>query len=121
MIDFFDDEDGSANDPMHEALHQALADMFDAVDMLENGGALANLILRAFQEAKEALAALVDQPTQDPEISALQAQVKRYGDLIRWTRDIVNEGQDAEKILGDEAREDLSKLARGDDRDDYQD
>lgn len=121
MRDFFADEDDSADDPAHEAYIQALADMVDAEDMLAKGGALRNILVRAFHEAKGALAALVDTPTTDPNITALQAQVKRYSDLVGWTRDIVNEGQDAAKQLDDGAREELLNTVRGEDDHDYED
>ena len=119
MRDFFADEDDSANDPAHEALLQALADMVDAEDMLKKGGALSNILLRAFEEAKDALSALVDTPTADDTIRALQSQVRRYGDLVRWTRDIINEGQDAAKQLDDGAREEILNMTRGEDDHDY--
>lgn len=121
MREYLEDEDDSANDPMHEARLQALADMVDAQDMLDHGGALKNILLRAFDEAKDALAALVDAETQDPAIRALQEQVRRYGDLVRWTRDVINEGKDAGKQLDAETREKLINVARGEDHDDYQD
>lgn len=121
MRDFFDDGDDPADDPAHEAYLQALADMVDAQDMLKNGGALQNILLRAFDEAKESLVAIVDTPTADDNIRALQGQVKRYGDLVRWTRDIVNAGQDAAKQLDADQTEILTTIARGEENDDYQD
>lgn len=121
MRDFFADEDDSADDDTHEARLQALADMVDAEDMLKRGGPLRNILLRAFDEAKDALAALVDTQTADENIRALQYQVRRYGDLVRWTRDILNEGTDAAKELDDGSREELLNLTRGEDDHDYQD
>lgn len=121
MRDFFNDGDDPADDPTHEAYLQALADMVDARDMLERGGALQNILLRAFDEAKEALVDLVHAGTADDDIRVLQGRVRRYGDLVRWMRDIVNEGQDAARMLDEDTRERMLNIARGENDDDDSD
>jgi hypothetical protein len=62
-------------------------------------------------EAAHAVVALCDvDPTRAEEIRALQNQVARFRDLIRFTRNIVAAGIDAEHRVGDDDRAELEKL-----------
>lgn len=118
MRDFFEDGDDPANDSMHEVRMQAMADMVDASDMIENGGPLREILLRAFGEAKDALIELVNAQTEDTAIRALQWKVRRYDDLVTWTRDIINNGREAAQELDEGAREAILNIVRGEDHDD---
>ena len=62
-------------------------------------------------EAGQAVAVLCDvDPTDTKEIRALQNQVQRFRDLVRWLKAIATAGIEAELALGDEDREDLERL-----------
>lgn len=62
-------------------------------------------------EAGQAVAALCDvDPDDAKEIRALQNQVQRFRDLVRFFKAIATAGIEAEIALSDEDREDLERL-----------
>ncbi|WP_213287585.1 hypothetical protein [Bradyrhizobium sp. sGM-13] len=64
----------------------------------------------AKEQAAEALAALVDVDAEDPKaIRALQNEVTRFDDMVRWLKQMLIDGPEADRELGalqmQEARE----------------
>ena len=76
------------------------------------------VLAKAKAQAAEAIAALVDQaPSDAAAIARLQTEVKRFADLVRFLREIVNEGLDQRYQVADAARDELERLiAPPDDR-----
>jgi hypothetical protein len=74
-------------------------------DMMK-GGPVANLLARAREEAREALAALVGVEATDQKlILRLQNEVRRYADLVRWVQATLQSGRNAWLELNDEERQ----------------
>jgi len=115
MTDF--PREDPADTAMDEPRIQALADMFDAQDMMEKGGVLSALLRKGFDEAKEALERLVYVETQDTEVRNLQWQVQRYDDLVTWTRQIVLEGRETAQEHDADTLEILRAIVRGENDD----
>jgi hypothetical protein len=76
------------------------------------------VLAKARREAAEAIAALVDTPSSDAAaITRLQNEVRRFADLVRFLREIVNEGLDQRYEVADAERDELERLiAPPDDR-----
>ena len=75
------------------------------------------VLAKARREAADALAALIDTPPADTvAVARLQGEVKRFADLVRWLKDIVNEGLDARYEVADAERDELERLVAPDDR-----
>ena len=69
------------------------------------------VLAKARREAAEAIAALVDTPPSDATaIARLQNEVRRFADLVRFLREIVNEGLDERYEVADAERDDLERL-----------
>ena len=73
---------------------------------------------KARAQAAEAIAALVDTaPSDSLAIARLQNEVRRFADLVRFLREIVNEGLDQRYAVADAERDELERLiAPPDDR-----
>jgi hypothetical protein len=69
------------------------------------------VLAKARREAADAIAALVDTaPSDAAAIARLQNEVKRFADLVRWLREIVNEGIDQRYEVADSERDELERL-----------
>jgi hypothetical protein len=69
------------------------------------------VLAKARREAAEAIAALVDQaPSDAAAIARLQNEVRRFADLVRWLKEIVNEGLDQRYEVADSERDELERL-----------
>lgn len=72
---------------------------------------LVAVLAKARREAADAIAALVDTPPSDAAaITRLQNEVKRFADLVRWLKEIVNEGLDQRYEVADAERDELEIL-----------
>jgi len=76
------------------------------------------VLAKARAEASDAIAALVDTPSSDAQaIARLQNEVRRFADLVRFLREIVNEGLDERYEVEDSLRDEFERLvAPPDDR-----
>ena len=76
------------------------------------------VLAKAKAQAADAIAALVDAaPSDAAAIARLQNEVKRFADLVRFLREIVNEGLDERYEVEDSLRDELERLiAPPDDR-----
>ncbi|HEV2956685.1 MAG TPA: hypothetical protein VGX95_11250 [Xanthobacteraceae bacterium] len=76
------------------------------------------VLAKARHEAADAIAALVDTPPSDAAaIARLQNEVRRFADLVRFLREIVNDGLDQRYEVADAERDELERLiAPEDDR-----
>jgi hypothetical protein len=76
------------------------------------------VLAKAKAQAADAIAALVDTPAHDSAaIARLQNEVRRFADLVRFLREIVNDGLDQRYEVEDSLREELERLiAPPDDR-----
>jgi hypothetical protein len=69
------------------------------------------VLAKARRDAAEAIAALVDTPPSDTAaIARLQNEVRRFADLVRFLREIVNEGLDERYEVADAERDELERL-----------
>ncbi|MBV8755405.1 MAG: hypothetical protein JO328_21335 [Hyphomicrobiales bacterium] len=69
------------------------------------------VLAKARREAAEAIAALVDTaPSDAAAIARLQNEVRRFADLVRFLREIVNEGLDERYEVTDAERDELERL-----------
>jgi hypothetical protein len=69
------------------------------------------VLAKARREAAEAIAALVDTPPSDAAaIARLQNEVRRFADLVRFLREIVNDGLDERYEVADAERDELERL-----------
>jgi hypothetical protein len=75
------------------------------------------VLAKARAEAADALTRLVDvDAKQVDEVRRLQHQVWRFADLVRWLKEIVNDGLDQRYEVADAERDELERLvAPGDD------
>jgi hypothetical protein len=72
---------------------------------------LVAVLAKAKAQAADAIAALVDTPPSDAAaITRLQNEVKRFADLVRWLKEIVNEGLDQRYEVADAERDELEIL-----------
>ena len=76
------------------------------------------VLAKAKAQAADAIAALVETPPSDAAaIARLQNEVRRFADLVRFLREIVNEGLDQRYEVNDAERAELERLiAPPDDR-----
>ena len=76
------------------------------------------VLAKAKAQAAEAIAALVDTPPSDAvAIARLQNEVRRFADLVRFLREIVNDGLEERYEVADAERDELERLiAPPDDR-----
>jgi hypothetical protein len=76
------------------------------------------VLAKAKAQASEAIAALIDTPPSDAAaIARLQNEVRRFADLVRFLREIVNDGLDERYEVADAERGELERLiAPPDDR-----
>jgi hypothetical protein len=76
------------------------------------------VLAKARREAADALAALIDVDAKRvDEVQRLQHRVWRFADLVRWLKEIVNEGLDQRYEVADAERDELERLvAPPDDR-----
>jgi hypothetical protein len=69
------------------------------------------VLAKAKAQAADAIAALVDTPPSDAAaIARLQNEVRRFADLVRFLREIVNEGLDQRYEVADAERDELERL-----------
>ena len=69
------------------------------------------VLAKAKAQAAEAIAALVDTAASDAQaIARLQNEVRRFADLVRFLREIVNEGLDQRYEVADGERDELERL-----------
>ena len=69
------------------------------------------VLAKAKAQAADAIAALVDvAPSDATAIARLQNEVKRFADLVRFLREIVNEGLDQRYEVADAERDELERL-----------
>jgi hypothetical protein len=72
---------------------------------------LVAVLAKAKAQAADAIAALVDTPPSNAAaITRLQNEVKRFADLVRWLKEIVNEGLDQRYEVADAERDELEIL-----------
>jgi hypothetical protein len=77
---------------------------------------LVAVLAKARREAADAIAALVDTaPSDSQAIARLQNEVRRFADLVRFLREIVNEGMDQRYQVADAERDELERLIAPDD------
>src|ERR1043165_5308305 len=76
------------------------------------------VLAKAKVQAAAAIAALIDAPPSDAAaIARLQNEVRRFADLVRFLREIVNDGLDESYEVADAERAELEQLiAPPDDR-----
>lgn len=93
---------------------RALDDAIDAERLMRKGGAFQTLLEKARSEALEGVEALIraDFPNLD-EVRKAQWQVTRYEDLVRWIKDIFEEGESARDDLGEEEAARFEAMIRG--------
>jgi hypothetical protein len=66
---------------------------------------------KARLEAADAMAQLVDADARRADVvQGLQNRIARFADLVRWLKEIVNEGLDQQYEVGDAERDDLESL-----------
>jgi hypothetical protein len=96
------------------------ADIEEQLTAREKDGTrpLIAVLAKAKAQAADAIAALVDTPPSDAAaIARLQNEVKRFADLVRFLREIVNDGLDQKYAVADAERDELERLiAPPDDR-----
>jgi hypothetical protein len=69
------------------------------------------VLAKAKAQAAEAIAALLDTPPSDSQaIMRLQNEVRRFADLVRFLREIVNDGLDQRYEVADAERDELERL-----------
>jgi hypothetical protein len=69
------------------------------------------VLAKARREGADAIAALVDTtPSDAAAITRLQNEVRRFADLVRWLKEIVNEGLDQRYEVADAERDELEQL-----------
>ncbi len=69
------------------------------------------VLAKARREAADALAALVDvDARRSDEVQRLQNRIWRFADLVRWLKEIVNEGLDQRYEVADTDRDELERL-----------
>jgi hypothetical protein len=69
------------------------------------------LLATARHDAAEALRTLIDaDPLDHKEIMRLQNEARRYGDLVKWTRQIVAMGNEADQRLDAEDFDEVRSL-----------
>jgi hypothetical protein len=80
-------------------------------DDVQGGRPVVAILQRARHEAAEAMVGLyaVD-PYKPEDIWALKNKIARYDDLVRWLRDIVQTGIEADTQVNSEEREELIEL-----------
>ena len=72
---------------------------------------LAAILHKAKLQASEAIARLVDVGPREPErIMELQNEVRRFADLVRFTREILSEGKEHQVAVDDAERDALEQL-----------
>jgi hypothetical protein len=76
------------------------------------------VLAKAKAQAAEAIAALIDTaPSDAAAIARWQNEVRRFADLVRFLREIVNDGLDGRYQVADAERDELERLiAPPDDR-----
>jgi hypothetical protein len=69
------------------------------------------VLAKARREAADAIALLVEaDPAKPEEVGKLQNEVRRFADLVRWLKEIVNEGLDLRYEVSDAERDELERL-----------
>lgn len=69
------------------------------------------ILVRAKREAAEAITGLIDcDPTKPVEIALMQMQVRRFDDLVRWCRALLEDMRDAESTISEADREEIEQL-----------
>jgi hypothetical protein len=69
------------------------------------------VLAKARHEAADAIALLVEaDPLRSDEVGKLQNEVRRFADLVRWLKEIVNEGLDQRYQVADAERDELERL-----------
>ncbi len=81
------------------------------------GRPVVTMLRKAMYDAADAMVALaVADPTDAKIINALQNRILRFDDLVKFARQIINEGREAdEELTGDEREELLAYLTETDD------
>ena len=83
------------------------------------GDPIIAMLVKARKEAASALAALADvDPVKTGEILKLQTEICRFRDLVRWLTALVQEGFEADRVISEEAREELIDAIAGSPDDD---
>lgn len=91
-----------------------IEDAANAEVLLRPGGALAAILVKAFDEAKDGLNALVHaDPTDAKGIRDLQWVVTRYDSIVGWIKEILTEGEMMQADMSAEESESLHRLLRG--------
>lgn len=81
---------------------------------IRGGRPVVTMLQKAREEAASSLVALVDaNPDEPKEIRHHQNNVNRFRDLVRWLRQIVADGAEADKELDDQDREALIEYLVG--------
>lgn len=81
------------------------------VQLLDVSSPLVQVLAKAREEAAAAIVRLVDAPFNKPDvIRALQNQVIRFDDLVRWLKDIVEKGFENDREINNSEREELADL-----------
>lgn len=79
--------------------------------LVKEGGPVLAVLARAREESALALARLVTvDPNEPRDIIALQNDIQRYRDLVRWLAETIQAAKDAEPFINEEVREDLREV-----------
>jgi hypothetical protein len=76
--------------------------------LTRQGGPILFILSKARAEATEAIAELITvDPAETRAIMALQNEVQRYRDLLKWLAEAISLGNDAVMLIDEEARDDI--------------
>jgi hypothetical protein len=103
---------------MAERAIQKFSDDFFQERALPKGGPIMHLLASSRAEAARALLAMIDVDPEQPEvIRKLQNRVRMHLDLLRWTGETINNGEQIYAQMEIEQQEDmhLAALKRGGD------
>lgn len=83
---------------------------------LEKGTAMRPVLYLLTQQrrkAREAISKLVEvDPTETTAISALQAEIRLYSDLIETCQELVVRGKEADSLINEDERRDMEDIIR---------
>lgn len=104
-----------SDDPIFRlALQRAVQDSADVeaqLSIVSGCRPVVAILLKARAEAAEAGVALSTADAEDPKlIRTLQNLIIRFDDLVRWLREIVQSGFDADQEISSDDREELTNL-----------
>jgi hypothetical protein len=106
-----------ADDALERRLAQnavTLSDKIESDFIASHGGPSAYILIRAKDDATEAMLALADvAPTDAKTIMALQYDIQRFRQLIGWMREAIEHGQEAWHKIKSQGQEELAETVFG--------